>query len=433
MKRKLLAVSMILALSLPSAVPAVAVTTEQTTMSNRAEEAIPIIVNGLEIACDQPPVIVEDRVLVPLRAIFESLGAEVYWNNDTRSVTAIRGDTTILLTISSTIMYKNGEATYMDVPGQIINDRTMVPVRAVSESFGSNVYWDNETRTVRVYTDTYTEPGEPSEPEDPDVDEPGISEPTDPVEPKPPTDDPEVNPPEEEQPPVVDDQAAAYNSAMDLYEDGYSYQAYYTFRDLGNYRNSVEMMEKAKLLNRISYNYSDGTSRWFVEHVNDFVPISESEIPSIMTQGSWLCPGSQYLGYSTDTFLENGTRLYNGSPAMEWHVAFGGIYPLAYDPNNTSYTLYSLILQKDFRKLTDGVYADIAIKVSEPIKSGASADIYIQKGSTFGNAYEACMGRRLSYMNAGSVIGVRQDENGLCYLAPIDPNTGIEFGEKVPS
>lgn len=432
MKKKIIAASMIAALSITSVAPAVAATTEPLTISSRVGNTIPIIVNGLEIACDQPPVIIEGRTLVPLRAIFEVLGAEVYWNNDTRSVIATRGDTTILLTIGSSILYKNGETVYMDVPGQIINDRTMVPLRAVSESFGSSVYWDNATRTVRIYTDTYNEPEEPSEPD--------INEPTDPVDPEPPEDDPsvkpedpEITPPEEEKPPVVDDQAAAYYSAMDLYKNGYSYQAYYAFRDLGNYRDSVEMMEKAKLLNRISYNFNDYTSKWFVSHVNDFVPISESEIPSIMTQGSWLCPGSQSLGYSIDTFLENGTRLYNGSPAMEWHVAFGGIYPLAYDPNNTSYTLYSLILQKDFRKLTDGVYADIAVKVSEPIKSGPSADIYIQKGSIFGNAYEACMERRISYMNAGTAIVVRQDETGMSYLIPFDPNTGIVFGEKMPS
>ena len=150
-----------------------------------------------------------------------------------------------------------------------------------------------------------------------------------------------------------------------------------------------------------------------------------------MTQGAWLCPGSQYLGYSIDTFLENGTRLHNGSLAQEWHVAFGGIYPLAYDPNNTSYTLYSLILQKDFRKLTDGVYADIAVKVSEPIKSGPSADIYIQKGSTFGNAYEACIQRR--QFNTSSNVRVMQDENGLCYLAAFDVITGTQIGEKLPS
>ena len=424
MNRKIIAVSMIAALAISSVAPAYAAPTTPNSVSSRAEERIPILIDGLEISSDQPPVIIEGRTLVPLRVIFEALGATVNWNNDTRSVIATRGDISIYLAIGSNTLYKNGQPVYLDVTAQIINDRTMVPVRAVSESLGANVAWDNDTRTV--YVDTNIE----QTPEDPN---PPIETPEEPDNPPVEPEYPEVTPPEEQQPPVVDDQAAAYDVAMDLYENGYSYQAYYAFRDLGNYRDSVEMMEKAMLLNRISYNYSDGTSRWFVEHVNDFTSISESEISSIMLQGSWLFPGSQYLGYTTDTFLENGTRLHDGLPSMEWHVAFGGIYASEYDPNNNYYTEYSLILQKDFRKLTDDVYANIAIKVSEPIKSGAYADIYIQKGSTFGNAYEACMERRISYMNAGSVIGVRQDENGLCYLIPIDPSTGIEFGEKVPS
>ena len=74
----------------------------------------------------------------------------------------------------------------MDVPGQIINDRTMVPVRAVSEPFDAKVYWDNDTRTVRVYTEAYTEPEEPSEPENPGTDEP--AEPKNPNEPSDPND-----------------------------------------------------------------------------------------------------------------------------------------------------------------------------------------------------------------------------------------------------
>lgn len=158
MKRKLISAAAAVALTLTNVAPAVAAPTEPTSIATRAEERIPIIVDGMEIACDQPPVIIEGRTLVPLRAIFEALGAEVYWDNDARSVTATKEDTTIFLAIGSSVLYKNGEATYMDVPGQIINDRTMVPVRAVSEPFDAKVYWDNDTRTVRVYTEAYTEP-----------------------------------------------------------------------------------------------------------------------------------------------------------------------------------------------------------------------------------------------------------------------------------
>ncbi|MBR5535529.1 MAG: chitobiase/beta-hexosaminidase C-terminal domain-containing protein, partial [Clostridia bacterium] len=84
----------------------------------------------------QKPVIVNDRTLVPLRAIFEAMGAEVVWDDAAKTVKATREDTTISLAIGSDQLYVNGEAVTIDVPAQIINDRTMIPVRAIAESFG---------------------------------------------------------------------------------------------------------------------------------------------------------------------------------------------------------------------------------------------------------------------------------------------------------
>lgn len=114
------------------------------------EDAIPVILNGVELACDQPPVIVGGRTLVPLRAIFEGLGASVYWDGATRTVTSTLDGTTVVMTVDSAVMYKNGQAVTLDVPAQIVNDRTMVPVRAVGEAFGADVRWDDATRTVYV-------------------------------------------------------------------------------------------------------------------------------------------------------------------------------------------------------------------------------------------------------------------------------------------
>lgn len=98
----------------------------------------------------QEPVIVNDRTLVPLRAIFEAMGAEVYWDDATRCVTATRDDTTISLTIGSDQLYVNGEAVTIDVPAQIINDRTMIPVRAIAESFGCEVNWNQKAKRVAI-------------------------------------------------------------------------------------------------------------------------------------------------------------------------------------------------------------------------------------------------------------------------------------------
>lgn len=114
------------------------------------EDAIPVILNGAELDCDQPPMIVDGRTLVPLRAIFEGLGASVDWDGATRTVTSTLDGTTVVMTVDSAVMHKNGEAVTLDVPAKIVNGRTMVPVRAVGEAFGADVRWDGATRTVYV-------------------------------------------------------------------------------------------------------------------------------------------------------------------------------------------------------------------------------------------------------------------------------------------
>ncbi len=114
-----------------------------------AEDKITVTLNGTEIVfADQAPTIVDGRTLVPLRAIFEALGASVEWNGETRTVTSAKGDTAISLTIDTPTLYVNGEAKTLDVPAMIINGRTMVPARAVAEAYGVEVAWDGDTRTV---------------------------------------------------------------------------------------------------------------------------------------------------------------------------------------------------------------------------------------------------------------------------------------------
>lgn len=396
MKRKLISAAVMTALTVTSVAPAIAAPAEPTSITTRAGARIPILVDDMEIYCDQPPVIIDGRTLVPLRAIFEALGARVDWNGDTRSVTATRGDTTILLTIGNTTMYRNGVPTEIDVPGQIISDRTMVPVRAVSESFGADVVWDNDARTVFVYSDAYHGPTEPEEPVEPD--DPVIDEPSDPVDPEPSEpgakpDDPEATPPEEDQP-IVDDQAAAYNSAMDLYKNGYSYQAYYIFKDLGDYKDSAYMMQRSKLLNRISYNYNDYTSKWFLQNINSFEDIQENQIMSSLINNVWLSPNSQSVGYDIQTYYLNGTfnekssLNINYQNTLYWMITHGGIYIARYDMNEVQSTL-SWITQKDFRKVADDVYANIITQSTTPIRSGATAQLFIRQGSDIGNAFEA--------------------------------------------
>lgn len=114
------------------------------------EKEITVVVNGQKIDFDVPPITENDRTLVPMRYIFEALGAEVEWNNDTNTATAVREDTTISITIDSNVIIKNGEKTEIDVPARLINDRTLVPIRAVSEGLGASVNWIEESMTVVI-------------------------------------------------------------------------------------------------------------------------------------------------------------------------------------------------------------------------------------------------------------------------------------------
>lgn len=106
--------------------------------------------NNKEILTEQPAVIVDGRTLVPLRAIFEAMGASVEWKNNTRTAYASRKSTKVHLQIDSDQLYINDKAKTIDVPAKLINGRTMVPARAVTEAFGCSVKWDAATNTVLI-------------------------------------------------------------------------------------------------------------------------------------------------------------------------------------------------------------------------------------------------------------------------------------------
>lgn len=111
---------------------------------------IKVVLNGREIEFDQPPVMVNDRVMVPMRKIFEELGYSVEWYGDTQTAVAKKGSNTITVGIGkNNISY--GKGTYnCDVAPMIISRRTLVPVRAISECDGCNVEWDSENYSVII-------------------------------------------------------------------------------------------------------------------------------------------------------------------------------------------------------------------------------------------------------------------------------------------
>ena len=117
-----------------------------------ANDSINVTLNGETLVFDVAPQLIDNRTMVPLRKIFEAMGAVVDWNNDTQTVTATKGDKIVIATINSKNVYISGETKTLDVPPMIINDRTLVPVRFVAESFGANVNWDEVTKTVVINT-----------------------------------------------------------------------------------------------------------------------------------------------------------------------------------------------------------------------------------------------------------------------------------------
>ena len=111
---------------------------------------ISVTVDGQPLDFDQPPVIIDGRTVVPVAQIFRSLGAEVEWDGETRTVYGFRGDDEIVIQIDNTQPTVNGQVIEIDVPATIVNGRTMVPARFIAESLGMKVAWNQESQTVKI-------------------------------------------------------------------------------------------------------------------------------------------------------------------------------------------------------------------------------------------------------------------------------------------
>lgn len=106
--------------------------------------------NNQILAFEQPPVIENDYTLVPIRFLFEQMGADVTWNQETQTATITQDNTAITFGIDDTNASVNGNNVSMDIPARLINDKTMVPVRFLSEELGYTVNWDGENRIITI-------------------------------------------------------------------------------------------------------------------------------------------------------------------------------------------------------------------------------------------------------------------------------------------
>ncbi|MDF3001727.1 MAG: hypothetical protein K0Q48_1846 [Bacillota bacterium] len=114
------------------------------------EFPVALQIDGKSVNSDVPPVIIKERTLIPLRAVFESMGARVTWNDQERIAEVSMGSSSVQLDIDGEAAFVNGNQAAMDVPALIINDRTMIPLRFVAESLNCGIGWDDLTRTVSI-------------------------------------------------------------------------------------------------------------------------------------------------------------------------------------------------------------------------------------------------------------------------------------------
>ena len=122
-------------------------------------EGIDVIINETVVDFDVPPIIENNRTLVPMRKIFEGLGCDVEWLAESQTIIATKNSKIMALQIGKNKIISNyietGETsvTEIDTAPIIYNNRTLVPVRVISESLGCTVNWDGKTQTVIIKTE----------------------------------------------------------------------------------------------------------------------------------------------------------------------------------------------------------------------------------------------------------------------------------------
>ncbi len=122
-----------------------------------AARDIKIKLNNKFLHFDQKPVIEKGTTLVPFRAILEELGASVEWNEKNRTITCRKKSIKVIMKIGSKEMLVNSKKVILDVEPKIINNRTLIPLRAVSQAFDAEVEWNPDTYTAEINTNETTQ------------------------------------------------------------------------------------------------------------------------------------------------------------------------------------------------------------------------------------------------------------------------------------
>lgn len=131
-----------------------------------AAKEVKIVIDGKEmVPKDMPTVIIDGRTMLPMRQIAQELGCEVNWNEAAKQIYVMRGSDIIVFTVDSKTGYENGKEFTMDVPATIVNDRTMLPVRALADALHLNIKWDDPNRIVSIQSGDTVVKDEPKAPE----------------------------------------------------------------------------------------------------------------------------------------------------------------------------------------------------------------------------------------------------------------------------
>ena len=131
-----------------------------------ASDDLTLIIDGKKIEADVNPMIIDGRTMVPVRVLFDSFGADVVWNENSRQAVVFTQSTVVVFTIGSKTAYVDGIGRPIDVAPVIVHDRTFVPVRFISSVLGYDVVWNGSTRTVYI-TNKKSNTSAPSDPENP--------------------------------------------------------------------------------------------------------------------------------------------------------------------------------------------------------------------------------------------------------------------------
>lgn len=150
MFKKLRTTCIVSAVALATILPGTASATATNNNGIQIKNNVSITINGETISVYDPILNKSDFLLLPMRALYEAVGASVDWDKETLTASAIRNGKTVDLTIDSMTALIDGEEVAMDVAPFMYKDRTYMPLRFVSENFDGVVNWDEATQSVDI-------------------------------------------------------------------------------------------------------------------------------------------------------------------------------------------------------------------------------------------------------------------------------------------